>query len=42
MKLLLCLLCGLLLPSCAYWHFWRGDAEEQKAYQEVTLKYSRQ
>lgn len=40
MKLLLCLACGLL-ASCSQWHFWRGDAEEQRAYEEVTLRYSR-
>ncbi|MFZ2276308.1 MAG: hypothetical protein WAW39_00860 [Prosthecobacter sp.] len=38
--LLLCIAC-LNLASCAQWHFWRGDAVEQRAYEQVTARYSR-
>lgn len=41
MKLLLVAASLITLPSCAYYHWWRGDAVEVRAVDEVNNRDSR-
>lgn len=41
MKTALAIFCLLSLPSCAYWHWWRGDEVEVKAADDLNNRYTR-
>ncbi|MBB5033156.1 hypothetical protein [Prosthecobacter vanneervenii] len=41
MKFLFAAACLISCSSCAYYHWWRGDAVEDRAVDELNNRYAR-